>query len=753
METKQLIEKFAQSDNIQSLISDTSDKENKIFHLNGLLASSANFYFLAFLKKKTSTNLIVLSDREEAAYFQNDLANISEKEDFLFFPSSFKRSVQYNKIDSASIIQRTEVFNKITSSTRKITIVTYTEALIEKVITKDELDENTLQLSVGEELSIDFISEMLVEYNFQLVDFVYEPGQYSVRGSIVDIFSFSNDNPFRIDFFGDEVESIRTFDIVSQLSKAKFENIAIIPDIQNKNASEKRISLFKFLPKGTIIWTKNAKYTKNKLNSIYEAVIEKNQKLLENKEEIDEEIKITKIENLINGNVFQTEIQKFKIIEFGHEKLFDSKLFYQFNTSLQPTFSKNFNLLAHDLLEKQENFFKLFIFSENVKQIDRLKAVLDSEEINSTIDFEPVINSIYSGFYDRDLKICCYTDHQIFERYYKFKVKNTSIAKGKEVLTLSELQDLQPGDYVVHSDHGIGRFGGLQTMDENDKRQEVIRLIYRDNDILLVSIHSLHRISKYRGKDSEAPKMYKLGSGAWQKLKARTKAKVKDIAKELIALYAMRRHEKGFAFAEDSYLQQALEASFLYEDTPDQMQANIDVKADMENEKPMDRLVCGDVGFGKTEIAIRAAFKAVADNKQVAILVPTTILALQHYKTFSKRLKEFPATVDYISRLRTTKQVNQTLKDLQEGKIDILIGTHKIIGKNVKFKDLGLLIVDEEQKFGVSMKEKLKEMKLNVDTLTLTATPIPRTLQFSLMGARDLSIIKTPPPNRHPILT
>jgi len=749
LEIKELISKFAENKSLENLLDDVSNKEPQIYHLNGLYASSASFYFLAFLKKKTSTNFIILSDKEEASYFYNDIVNISGSDDYLFFPSSFKRSVQFNKIDSAAIIQRTDVFNKIASSSRKITIVTYTEALAEKVITESELTENTLQVGVGDKLSIEFINEVLIEYNFRLVDFVFEPGQYSIRGSIVDIFSFSNDNPFRIDFFGNEIESIRTFDIVSQLSKAKFERIAIIPDIQNKNKGKERISIFKFLPKGSIIWTKNAKYTHEKLNSIYENVAEKKEVFSES----EEEQSIIKLDHLINGNNFKSEIQQFRIIEFGHEKLFNSTFNYSFNISMQPAFSKNFQLLAMNLHEKQDEYYRIFIFSESSKQIERLNVVLNSEEINANVHFEPIISSIHGGFLDNDLRVCCYTDHQIFERYYKFKTSDNSLVKGKEVLTLSELQDLHPGDYVVHTDHGIGRFGGLETIETNGKKQEAIRLIYKDNDILLVNIHSLHRISKYKGKDAEPPHIYKLGSGTWQKLKAKTKSKVKDIAKELIALYAKRRKEKGFAFTEDSYLQQALEASFIYEDTPDQLQASIDVKADMEKTEPMDRLVCGDVGFGKTEIAIRAAFKAVADNKQVAVLVPTTILALQHYKTFSKRLKEFPATVDYISRLRSSKQISETLKKLQEGKIDILIGTHKILGKEVKFKDLGLLVIDEEQKFGVAMKEKLKEIKLNVDTLTLTATPIPRTLQFSLMGARDLSIIKTPPPNRYPILT
>jgi transcription-repair coupling factor (superfamily II helicase) len=751
LKTKDLIAKFADNPILDVLSNHLNNKHKQIIHLQGILASSASLYFLAFLKKKAGTNLIVLNDKEEASYFYNDLTNLSPNEDFLFFPSSFKRSVQFNQIDSAAIIQRTNVFNKLVSGSRKVTIVTYPEAIIEKVITERELEENTLKFSVGEHLSLEFIKEVLVEYHFKQVDFVFEPGQYSIRGSIIDIFSFSNDNPYRIDFFGNEVESIRTFDIISQLSKAKLEQVIIIPDIQNKNKDKDkdRISFFSFLSKNTVLWLKNARFTKEKLNQIFENIENKKENLSEN---IQNDVFIT-AEHLIGGNTFEAETKQFHLIEIGHDKLFATDKKIDFNVSIQPAFSKNFKLLADDLFQKQQDYYQILIFSDSQKQIERLTAVLNSEEINSRVNFEPVLNSIHSGFIDHQLRVCCYTDHQIFERYYKFKTQDDHIAKGKEALSLSELQDLQNGDYVVHTDHGIGRFGGLQTTEINGKRQEAIRLVYKDNDILLVSIHSLHRISKYKGKDAEPPQLYKLGSGTWQKLKARTKSKVKDIAKELIALYAKRKTEKGYAFAGDSYLQQALEASFIYEDTPDQLQATIDVKSDMEKAEPMDRLVCGDVGFGKTEVAIRAAFKAVADSKQVAVLVPTTILALQHFKTFSNRLKDFPATVDYISRLRSSKQISETLKNVSDGKIDILIGTHKILGKEVKFKDLGLLIIDEEQKFGVAMKEKLKEKKLNVDTLTLTATPIPRTLHFSLMGARDLSIIKTPPPNRYPILT
>jgi len=749
LKTNDLIIQFASNPLIDVLAAELNNKQKQIIHLQGILASSASLYFLAFLKKWAGTNLIVLNDKEEASYFYNDLTNLLPSEDVLFFPSSYKRSVQFHQIDSSAIILRTDVFNKLVSDRCDITIITYPEALVEKVITKQELSENTLQFSVGENLSLEFIKEVLIEYQFKQVDFVFEPGQFSIRGSIIDIFSFSNDNPYRIDFFGNEVESIRTFDIISQLSKAKLEQVTIIPDIQNSNKGKDRISFFNFLSQKTTLWLKNARFTKEKINQIFENIVNKN----ENGSENATNEQVITSNHIISGNTFENEIKQFHLIEIGHDVLFRGQKKLDFNVSIQPAFSKNFKLLADDLFQKQQDYYQILIFSESQKQIERLTAVLNSEEINSRVNFEPVLNSIHSGFIDHDLRICCYTDHQIFERYYKFKTKDDHIAKGKEALSLSELQDLQNGDYVVHTDHGIGRFGGLQTTEINGKRQEAIRLVYKDNDILLVSIHSLHRISKYKGKDAEPPQLYKLGSGTWQKLKARTKSKVKDIAKELIALYAKRKTEKGYAFAGDSYLQQALEASFIYEDTPDQLQATIDVKSDMEKAEPMDRLVCGDVGFGKTEVAIRAAFKAVADSKQVAVLVPTTILALQHFKTFSNRLKDFPATVDYISRLRSSKQISETLKNVSDGKIDILIGTHKILGKEVKFKDLGLLIIDEEQKFGVAMKEKLKEKKLNVDTLTLTATPIPRTLQFSLMGARDLSIIKTPPSNRYPILT
>lgn len=718
--------------------------------LNGLKGSAPVLFAAGITSENKSVNLFILNDREEAAYFYNDLCRLLGDEDVFFFPSSYKRSIIGNvnqKIEPANIILRTEVLNKLSENQQNTIIIAYPDSLIEKVVSKQKLKDNTLQLSVGEDISIDFINEVLVEYKFERVDFVYEPGQYSIRGSLVDIFSYSGDYPYRIDFFGDEVESIRTFDIVNQLSKAKLEKIAIVPDIQNRIEREEKVSFFDFISNNTTIWLKDAKFVIERIGHLYEnslkSVIENNN--LESKDELNNLI--------INETTFSNSIDSFTKIEFGVHNYYKPDLELVFDNSLQPDFNKNFDLLAENLFSYAEKGYTNLILSENQNQIDRITAIFETEEFSELAFFEPLTTIIHEGFVDHDLMICCYTDHQIFGKYHKFHLKTSNAFTGKEALSLKEINDLKAGDYVVHTDHGIGVFGGLQKVDVNGKMQEAIRLVYRDNDVIFVSIHSLHRISKYKGKDSIAPKVHKLGSGVWQRQKGKAKSKVKDIAKELIALYAKRKAERGFSFTSDSYLQHELESSFIYEDTPDQYKATNDVKADMEAITPMDRLVCGDVGFGKTEVAIRAAFKAVTDNKQVAVLVPTTILALQHYKTFSERLKDFPCTVDYISRLKRTKDQRATLKNLSEGKLDILIGTHRLIGKDIGFKDLGLLIIDEEQKFGVSVKEKLKQLKLNVDTLTLTATPIPRTLQFSLMGARDLSIIKTPPPNRYPIIT
>ncbi len=721
------------------------DQESQTkLHLKGL-QGSALAILAASLPNDKRAQVFVLNDKEEAAYFYNDLSTLLDEEQVLYFPSSFKRSAQYESTDNSNIILRAEVLNRLLSKKNPCYIVTFPEAIAEKVISPEQLEENTLKITVGEKLSPEFIEEVLVDYKFERSDFVVEPGQYSIRGSIIDIFSFSDEYPYRIDFFGEEVDSIRLFDVENQLSKEKLNTVDIIPNIQENLNDEARISFFKFLPENSICWIKNVAFIADRINSIYEKTIEKKVYV-----EFDED-RISVQDYLIQGPDFIDHINAFKGLEFGQKFYFPAENIIEFNQSPQPAFNKNFDLLGQELQNNNAKALENYIFSDNSKQIERIHNIFDDKGIE--VIFTDVNRTLHQGFSDADLRIACYTDHQIFDRHHKFRLKNATVHKGKETVTLKEINRLHPGDFIVHSDHGIGRFGGLQRIETNGKSQEVIRLVYKDDDILYVSLHSLHKISKYKGKDGSAPKIYKLGTGAWQKLKDKTKSKIKDIAKDLILLYSKRKAERGFQFSPDSYMQQELEASFIYEDTPDQVKATQSVKEGMESPTPMDRLVCGDVGFGKTEIAVRAAFKAVADNKQVAILVPTTILAFQHFKTFSDRLKDFPCRIDYISRMRKAKDQKEILKDLAAGQIDILIGTHRIIGKDIRFKDMGLLIVDEEQKFGVSVKEKLKQMKVNVDTLTLTATPIPRTLQFSLMGARDLSIINTPPPNRYPIVT
>jgi transcription-repair coupling factor (superfamily II helicase) len=605
------------------------------------------------------------------------------------------------------------------------------------VISQSGLKTNTLGVRKGDKISTDFINEFLYEYGFERVEYVYEPGQFSVRGSIVDVFSFSNEDPYRLDFFGDEVESIRSFNIDNQISKDSLENITIVPNIQNKDISGVTVSFAEFIQMENIWFGNNLNQFFDHVNEIHRQAILANP----TSENIQDEI--------VSGQVLKSQIHKNTVFELGTDHAFESSASIEFSNSKQPVLNKNFELLGENLSEYIKNGYEIFILSNQEKQIERLQSIF--EDTRANVKFNPVNFILHEGFIDHDLKICCYTDHQIFERYHRFKLKTRKAER--EALSMKELNMLHQGDYVVHIDHGIGKFAGLVKTEVNGKMQEAIRLVYKDNDSLLVSIHSLHRISKFKGKDGTEPNINKLGSGAWQKLKSRTKAKVKDIAKELIALYARRRSEEGFAFSPDTYMQTELEASFIYEDTPDQEKATIAVKQDMEKTIPMDRLVCGDVGFGKTEVAIRAAFKAVSDSKQVAVLVPTTILALQHFKTFSERLENFPVRIEYVSRLKSAAEAKETLKELVNGKIDIIIGTHRLVSQDVKFKNLGLLIIDEEQKFGVSVKEKLKQFKVNVDTLTLTATPIPRTLQFSLMGARDLSIIQTPPPNRIPITT
>jgi len=723
---------------IVEIVASLNNSKNEPLALKGLAGSAPAPIFSALHKSINRPLLIVLNDREEAAYFYDDLSLMIPNGKVHFYPSSYKRLAKQGQIEQENIVQRTEALNQISSNPNCV-IVSYPDALLEKVISSETLNLNTLKISVREKLSLDFINEVLFEYDFERVDFVYEPGQYSIRGGIIDIFSFSGEEPYRIDFFGDEVESIRSFNIDTQLSTTRYESISIIPNIQQGLEGETRIDLFSYLPKNFILAFREIGFVADEIELSYVGAI-KNQ---------DNEDQSISPELLINGQTMIEQLNNFQTIEFGIKNYFSNATEIEFHTSPQPIFNKNFELLAANLKQNSSEGYTNYILSNNEKQIERLQAIFEDKALN--VKISPLNFTIHEGFIDHDLKTVFYTDHQIFERYHRFKLQTTG--KAKESISIKELNKLHPGDYVVHIDHGIGKFAGLVKTEINGKIQEAIRLVYKDNDSLLVSIHSLHRVSKYKGKDGTEPNISKLGTGAWQKMKSRVKSKVKDIAKELIALYAERLKERGFAFSPDSYMQQELEASFMYDDTPDQFKATKAVKEDMERLMPMDRLVCGDVGFGKTEVAIRAAFKAAADNKQVAVLVPTTILALQHYKTFTDRLKNFPVNIAYVSRLRNPSDIKTTLKELGEGKVDIIIGTHRLIGKDVKFKDLGLLIVDEEQKFGVSVKEKLKQLKVNVDTLTLTATPIPRTLQFSLMGARDLSIIQTPPPNRYPIIT
>ena len=729
---------FDENNELLSLISQV-ENQGKVFHLKGLTGSSKAVYIHDSISRLKDTHLIILNDKEEAAYFYNDLITLDGDERSLFFPSSYARSIQYKKTDEANIITRTQVLKRLSERRAASFVVTYPEALMEKVISRKGLNENSFDIKTGDKLDRDFLHELLISYDFELVDFVYEPGQYSLRGSIIDIFSFASSYPLRVDFFGNEVESIRSFEVDNQLSIEKLKKFTLIPNIQwESEKKSQRLSIFEYLPKKTMIWTHDLGVIFNKIDDIYNKTI-----IEEEDSEIDKSAVISDSEQLFS------DFQSYTKIEFGSPYLPDPLKIFEFSTLPQPAFNRNFNLLVDDIHSRKKEAYTTYILSESESQISRLKDIF--KEINAEAEFIPCSFTLHEGFIDHDKKICVYTDHQLFERFHKYKIHNRFTRK--ESLNIKELTDLKPGDYVVHIDHGIGIFGGLETLEKNGKKQESVRLVYKDKDVLYVSIHALHRISKYKGKDNQQPKIYKLGSGAWQKLKSNTKRKVKDIAAELIKLYAQRKLQEGFNFSADTYLQQELEASFIYEDTPDQVSATKATKEGMEAKFPMDRLICGDVGFGKTEIAIRAAFKAVSDSKQVAVLVPTTILALQHYNTFRERLKGFPCNVDYISRLRSSAQQGESIKMLKEGKTDIIIGTHKLVGKNVAFKDLGLLIIDEEQKFGVSLKEKLRQFKVNVDTLTLTATPIPRTLQFSLMGARDLSIISTPPPNRHPIIT
>ncbi len=719
------------------------NRNEKHLHLNGLSGSSDSVIGTVVATNTDCSHLFILSDKEEAAYFMNNLENLAGNRLVLFFPASYKKPYQVEEIDNANVLQRAEVLNRITKTEKGVLIVTYPEALNEKVVTRKNLSSNTIDIHLGEMLSIDFLIGFMNEYEFERTDFVLEAGQFAVRGGIVDIYSFANELPYRIELNGDVVESIRTFNPANQLSEQKLSRITIIPNVQTRLLKESRESFFQFIKHDTVLWSKD-------LNSALEYIQTEYEKITLAYEDTK-----TLITHLPPRDLFEDKetilekIKPFKVIEFGRSYFIKESPEIVFNILPQPSFNKNFNLLTETLIANTKKQYSNFIFADAAKQIERLYAIF--QDIGKDISCSPILLSLHEGFIDNDLHLACYTDHQIFDRYHRFRLKQNYTKN--EALTVKEIYNLKPGDFVTHIDHGVGRFAGLEKMEVNGKMQEAIRLVYKDNDILYVSIHSLHRIAKYSSKEGSVPSLNKLGTKAWDNLKQKTKKKVKDIAKDLIALYAKRKQHKGFAFSPDTYLQNELEASFIYEDTKDQVKATIDVKKDMELPIPMDRLICGDVGFGKTEIAVRAAFKAVADSKQVAILVPTTILALQHYNTFKERLKSFPCKVNYINRFKSAKQQQETMQDLADGKLDILIGTHRILSKDIKFKNLGLLIIDEEQKFGVASKEKLKAIRVNVDTLTLTATPIPRTLQFSLMGARDLSIINTPPANRYPVTT
>ena len=744
MSKQNIVNQYQKSALVAQINSQLQQEQNH-FQIKNLAGSSLSFVISETFKKADKPYLLIFNDKEEAAYYLNDLEQLLGDKNVLFYPGSYRRPYQIEETDNANVLLRSEVLNRINSRKKPAVIVTYPTALFEKVVTKKELEKSTLKVTVGEKLSLDFVNEILFEYKFKRVDFVTEPGDFSVRGGIVDVFSFSNDEPYRIEFFGDEIDSIRTFDVETQLSKEKLKKVSIMPNVENKTLEENRESFLKYISSKTAVFVKNQALLSGNLDKFYKKAEDAFLTL-------SKEIKHAKPNELFcDGNFILKQLQDFTIVNFDanphSEVVTASNKIVDFNTNLQPSFNKNFNLLINNLEEYHKAGFTNYIFCANEQQAKRFHDIFDDSE--KEVHYETVVFPLYQGFVDVDNKMVCYTDHQIFERYHKFRLKN-GYAK-KQAITLQELNKLEIGDYVTHMDHGIGKFGGLQKIDVQGKKQEAIKLVYGERDILYVSIHSLHKISKFNGKDGKAPKIYKLGSGAWKKIKQKTKARVKHVAFNLIQLYAKRKLQKGFAFGPDTHIQHELEGSFMYEDTPDQFTATQDVKTDMEKEQPMDRLVCGDVGFGKTEVAVRAAFKAVDNGKQVAILVPTTILAFQHYKTFSERLKDFPIKIDYLNRFRTAKQKTAAIDGVNSGAVDIIIGTHQLTNQRIKFKDLGLLIIDEEQKFGVAVKDKLKTLKENVDTLTLTATPIPRTLQFSLMAARDLSVIKTPPPNRHPI--
>ena len=737
---------YAAHPNTKGLATIIKDGGIKTVYVDGVHASCMPLFFSAFIKENPSVYVFVLNDNEEAGYFYHDMVQANGDADILFFPSSYRRAIKYGQKDAANEILRTEVLSRL-EKRDNVAVVTYPEALAEKVVSKKLLTDKTVSLKVGQNIETDTIATQLVSLGFDHVDYVYEPGQFATRGSILDVFSFASEFPYRIDFFGDEIDSIRTFEVESQLSKEKKSAVNIVPELTGVSGDS--VTFLDFLPSQALLCVKDLLWVRERIQSIHDEVL--SSQAIAAAEDGDN-VELPDIQKtIIQGTDFTDKALDFRRIDFGSKPIGTPQARLKFETSVQPIFHKNFDMVSSSLNDFIQRGYKIYICSDSSKQTDRLKDIF--KERGDNIVFEPVDRTLHEGFVDHTMRLCIFTDHQIFDRFHKYNLRSDKARSGKVALSLKELNQFEPGDYVVHIDHGIGRFAGLVRIPNGNTTQEVIKLIYQNDDVVFVSIHSLHKISKYKGKEGEPPRISKLGTGAWEKIKERTKTKIKDIARDLIKLYSQRKQEKGFKYSPDSFLQHELEASFLYEDTPDQSKATQEVKADMESDRPMDRLVCGDVGFGKTEVAVRAAFKAVADNKQVAVLVPTTVLAYQHFQTFKKRLEGLPCKVEYLSRARTAKDTSRILKELADGQINILIGTHKIIGKSVKFKDLGLLIIDEEQKFGVSVKEKLRQIKVNVDTLTMTATPIPRTLQFSLMGARDLSVIQTPPPNRYPIQT
>lgn len=732
--------------------------------LDNLYGSSINFLAATVWKLSSAAgevvgdganHVFVLNDREEAAYFHNDMEQLTKSLDVCYFPDSFKKPGDYADLNSSHVMLRTEALTRFSNARKGGVFVTYPEALLEKVVNPKSLSGNMIHIKVGELLKVEELMTRLVELGFKREDFAYEPGRFAMRGGILDIYSYGNEHPYRIELFGNEVDSIRIFNPETQLSERKLLQVSILPNVETKFEATEKVSLLDFLPENTVLWFKDLQFTIGRLQKLADELPERLGRSSVAVDDEEEWVRPLRIEEFEQIDEWVEQLGRRHLIEWRNHSLqrfcTDGELpvFLTFATEEQPAFNRQFDLLISDLKRRSGGNFVPYIFADNPKQLERLHSIF--EDLDAGIQFVPIPGAISKGFIDHEKKVLCYTDHQIFQRYHKYKVKQ-AYSKGKAI-TLKALRELQPGDYVTHIDHGVGRYSGLQKIEVNGNMQEAVRIIYKDNDVLYVNINSLHKISKYTGKEGTTPKVHKLGSDAWEKLKNKTKRQVKDIAADLIRLYARRKASQGFAHAPDSYLQTELEASFIYEDTPDQSKATADVKRDMEGLAPMDRLVCGDVGFGKTEVAVRAAFKSVADSKQVAVLVPTTILAFQHYRTFKERLKDFPCTVDYLNRFKSAKEKKETLKKVEEGKVDIVIGTHALLGKDVKFKDLGLLIIDEEQKFGVAAKEKIRERRANVDTLTLTATPIPRTLQFSLMNARDLSIINTPPPNRQPVHT